>query len=134
MTQHNIDIMDAIVNELGYGKKISKALATVYVKRSISIPFNEDTLKVLIVNLGLTGRTTNALLRAKLFTLGDVVRYSQENKITNIKNFGVNSGMEVYEAILDTCWDHLTEERKIDFLIDTVERNSDNIRDEFRQL
>ena len=132
MTQHNIDIMDTIVNELGCGKKISKALETVYVKRSISIPFNENSLKVLIVNLGLSGRTTNALLRAKLFTLGDVVRYSLENKITNIKNFGVNSGMEVYEAILDTCWDHLTEERKVKFLIDTIERNSENIRDKFQ--
>ena len=40
--------------------------------------------------------------------------------------------IEVFEAILDACWDSMTEERKISFLIDTVERNSDNIRDEFK--
>ena len=132
MTQKNIDIMDTIVNELGYGKKISKALATVYTKRNIVVPFTEDMLKVLVANLGFSGRTTNALLRAKLFTLNDVVEFAQQNKITTIKNFGINSGVEVFEAILDICWDNMTEKSKIDFLIDTVERNSHNIRDEFR--
>lgn len=132
MTQKNIDIMDRIVNELGYGKKISKALEVVYIKRNVAIPYKEDTLKVLIANLGLSGKATNALLRAKLFTLNDVVQYSQQSKITNVKNFGINSGIEVLEAILDICWDNMTEERRIAFLIDTVERNSDNIRDEFK--
>lgn len=132
MTQKNIEIMDKIVDELTYGKKISKALAKVYVKRNVAIPYKEDTLKVLIVNLGLSGKATNALLRGKLFTLNDVVEFSQQRKITEVKNFGINSGIEVLETILDICWDNMTEERKIAFLIDTVERNSDNIRDEFK--
>lgn len=132
MRQIDIDVMDRIVDELGYGRKISEALATVYVKRSVAIPYKEDTLKVLVANLGLSGRTSNALLRTKLFTLNDVVEFSQERKITEVKNFGVTSGIEVFETILDICWDNMTEAQKTDFLIDTVIRNSENIRDEFR--
>jgi hypothetical protein len=132
MRQIDIDVMDRIVDELGYGRKISEALATVYVKRSVAIPYKEDTLKVLIANLGLSGRTSNALLRTKLFTLNDVVEFTQERKITEVKNFGVTSGIEVFETILDICWDNMTEAQKTDFLIDTVIRNSENIRDEFR--
>ena len=132
MTQKNIDIMDRIVDELGYGKKISKALETVYIKRNVAVTFKEDTLKVLIVNLGLSKRTSNALLRTKIFTLNDFIKFAEINKITDVKNFGINSGIEVLETILDICWDQMTETEKISFLIDTVERNSDNIRDEFK--
>ena len=132
MTQKNIDVMDRIVNELAVGRKISDALSKVYVKRHIAIPYTEDMLRVRIVDLGFSRRTSNTLLRARLHTLNDVVNFAQNNKITTVRNLGNNSARELLETILDYCWDHMTEVEKTDFLIDTVTRNSNNIRDEFR--
>ena len=128
MTQRNIDVMDIIVSKMVEGDKLSKALHRVYTKRNVCIPYTEDNLGESVMNLGMSGRATNALLRARLKTIGDVVDFCAGRKITDITNLGKNSGVEIFEAILDYCWDHMDQKERISFLIDTVERNSDNIR------
>ena len=130
MTQRNIDVMDIIVSKMAEGDKLSKALQRVYTKRNVVIPYIEDELNESVMNLGMSGRATNALLRARLRTVSDVVEFCKTNKITEITNLGRNSGIEVFEAILDYCWDHMSQEERISFLIDTVERNSEYIRAE----
>ena len=130
MTQRNIDVMDIIVSKMAEGDKLSKALQRVYHKRKVAIPYIEDNLNESLMNLGMSGRATNALLRARLRTVGDVIEFCKTNKITEITNLGRNSGVEVFEAILDYCWDHMSQEERISFLIDTVERNSEYIREE----
>jgi DNA-directed RNA polymerase alpha subunit len=130
MTQRNIDAMDIIVNKMAEGFSISQALQLVYNKRNVGIPYKEENFRVSLMDLGMTSRSTNALLRAKMRTLGDVVEFCQKHKITDVANFGQTCGIEVFETILDYCWDHMTEKEKVDFLIDTVERNIDNIRAE----
>jgi DNA-directed RNA polymerase alpha subunit len=127
MTARNVEIMDAIVNELTT-KTFSKALKTVYVKRTVVIPFKETDLDIPIETLQLQARTSNALRRTHLNTVNDVVEYGNKNGFKNIRNFGVNCGVELFEAILDWCWDHMNIDQKTQFLIDTVERNVDNIR------
>jgi len=130
MTQTNIDVMDIIVSKMAEGVKLSKALKLVYNKRNVAIPYGDGDFDVLITDLGMTSRATNALLRAKLRTLGDVVDFCKEQMITNIPYLGKTSGIEVFEAILDYCWEHMSEKERVSFLIDTVERNSNNIREE----
>lgn len=130
MTQRNIDVMDIIVGKMVEGDTLSKALKRVYNKRNICIPYSEDDLSVSVMNLGMSGRATNALLRGKLRTIGDVVDFCASRKITDVANLGVNSGIEVFEAILDYCWEHMDQEKRISFLIDTVERNSEYVREE----
>lgn len=130
MTQRNIDVMDIIVSKMVEGDKLSKALQRVYSKRNVVIPYNEDIFNESVMKLGMSGRITNTLLRAKLRTIGDVVEFCESQKITRIANLGRNSGIEVFEAILDYCWDHMSQEERVSFLVDTVERNSDNVREE----
>jgi DNA-directed RNA polymerase alpha subunit len=128
MTQRNIDTMDIIVNKMVEGKKLSQALKEVYVRRNVLIPYNKENFNVSIQSLKMSCRSTNALLRAGLRTLGDVVNYCKAHKITDIANLGVGSGVEIFEKILDYSWDHMSTSDRTDFLINTVEENSIYIR------
>lgn len=127
MTQRNIDVMDIIVDKLANGHKLSSTLKFVYDKRHVCIPYDEAYSDVQIIDLNMSMRTTNALLRGGLKTIGDVVEFCKNKKITSILNLGKTSGIEVFETILDYCWENMTREDKEWFLIDVVERNGGNI-------
>lgn len=130
MTNRNINTMDFIVDKLAEGNTISQALKCTYEKRYVQIPFNEKSMSVYVTDLDLSNRTINALLRTKLRTLKDVIEYCNDKKITSIKNLGVNSGVELFEVILDWCWEHLDKTEKKDFLIQTVVINDFNLKTE----
>ena len=130
MTQRNIDTMDMIVSLLAKHKKISKALRYVYYKRNLVLPHNEQWYQVSVTELGMSKRTTNALMRSHLTTLQDIIDYCEQSSIKEIKTFGQSSGIELLETLLDVCWDNMTEQQRVDFLIDTVERNQYNLREE----
>ena len=130
MTQRNIDIMSIIVDKIADGEKLSKALEAVYSKRNVCIPCKERYFEEPIMEFGLSRRSTNALLRAKFRTIGEVIEFCQTKKITDVAGLGTGSGVEVFESILDYCWDKMSNDERTYFLIDTVERNSDYIRAE----
>ena len=73
MTQRNIDIMDRIVDELAKGKKLSEALSTVYIKRNVVIPYNDEMFDIQIPDLKLSNRAVGCLMRNKLTTINDVI-------------------------------------------------------------
>ena len=129
MTQKNIDIMDIIVSKMVEGDKLSKALSRVYATRNVAIPYGAADLDVSVLDVGLSSRATRILIRTKLMTLGDVVAFCQTQKLTNIVNMGSNTAIEVFEAILDYCWEHMSHKERVSFLIDTVERNSGYVRE-----
>ena len=133
MTQRNIYVMDQIVNKMADGTKLSKALKDIYTKRNVCVPYSEEDLKTPITDLRMSCRTTNALLRTNLMTIKDVVKFCEYNKIMKIRNLGTASGIELFEAILDYCWERMNSDKRTDFLIDTVERNSEYIRAEIAQ-
>lgn len=128
MTTRNVELMSIIVDELANNKTFSQALKTVYVKRSVAIPFNNKEMDIEIERLGLTTRSLWALKRTHLDTIKDVIEYISERGVKSIRNFGITCGTEVFEAILDWCWHHMTKEQQTEFLIDTVIRNSGNVR------
>jgi DNA-directed RNA polymerase alpha subunit len=130
MTQRNIEMMDIIVTKMTNGASLSKALESVYVKRTVRIPYREEYCEKLVADLGLSRRAFNALMRSKLKTIGDIIEFCNEKKITDVSGLGTGSGVEVFEAILDYCWGSMSQDEKTVFLIDTVERNSDYIRAE----
>ena len=130
MTQRDIDVMDIIVRKLAEGTKFSKALKLAYNKRNVCIPDRKEMFDVSLMDLGMTSRTTNALLRAKFRTLGEVVEFCKTEKITKITNLGKASGVELFETILDYCWDHMSNKDREIFLIDAVIRNNEYIREE----
>lgn len=130
MTQTNINTMDLIVSKMEYGKTLSAAMQDVYTKRNVAIPYREEWLKCELTSLKMSMRTTQALLRNKMQTIGDIVNYTKERKITSLKTFGKISAIELFSSILDYCWDNMSQEERDAFLIDTVERNSSNLRAE----
>ena len=129
MTQNNINTMSAIVDYLEDGKKLSQALNYVYAKRHVIIPFNEDDMQLPLQTLGLSNRTQNALLRYGARTIGDTVRVSTNKELDRVRNFGHACGIELFETLLDYCWDRMDDEHRAAFLIDAVERNVCNLRE-----
>lgn len=130
MTQTNINTMDLIVSKMAHGKTLSQAMYEVYTKRNVAIPYHEEWLNCELASLKMTMRTTHALLRNKFKTINDVVNYTERCKITNLQTFGRVSAIELFESILDYCWKQMSKDEKTRFLIDVVERNSDNLRTE----
>ena len=128
MTTRNVEIMDLIVTKMAQGKTLSEALREVYTKRNVALPYHEEWLERKVTSLKMSLRTTQALLRNKMQTIGDIVRYTKDHKITSLQTFGKLSATELFEALLDYWWNHMSQAEKDSFLIDTVERNSDNIR------
>ena len=127
MTQRNIETMSTIVSRLADGAKFSDALKTVYSKRKVQIPYDDVNIETQITSLGLSMRITNALLRAKLNTIGDVIAFCADKSITSIPTMGKSSGVELFEAVLNCCWDGMSADSRERFLINTVELNSDNV-------
>lgn len=130
MTQRNIDVMDIIVSKMVEGATLSKALKLVYNKRNVVIPYNEEIYSIEVTKLPMTKKTINALMRGRLKTLGEVIEFCKCQKITEVVSLGVTSGVELFETILDYCWDNMSQEERVSFLIDTVERNSEHLRPE----
>lgn len=119
-----MNTIDTIINELASGKKLSAALFNVYSKRRISIPYSSKWFDISIRDLSLNSRITNALLRQHLQTLNDIVDFIERgNKITDVRNLGVNSCYELMEAILDYAWSCMSTTEQAEFLIDIVTRN-----------
>ena len=130
MTQRNIDIMDLIVDKMAEGKTIARALKEVYVKRNVVIPFDEENLDVSVTNLGMSRKTVHALMRGRMSTLTDVVKYCEKQKITTVRLLGVSAGIETFETMLNYLWNKMSTEERTEFLIDTVQRNEGNLRKE----
>ena len=130
MTQTQINTLDLLVSKMAHGKKFSKALHEVYTKRNVAIPLKAEWLECNIDSLGMSTRTTAALLRNKIKTIGDVIRYTEQKKITTLQTFGRVSAIELFETILDYCWKHMSQKQQDKFIIDVVTRNSGNIRPE----
>ena len=132
MTNTNIHIMDIIVDKLSHGKTLSQALKTVYSKRNVSIPFDEKFNDVSISSLDLSSRVFNPLMRNRLTTIGEVVQFCRTGGIMKARGLGKHGAIELFEAILDWCWNHMNNKEKTNFLIDTVERNECNIKEELQ--
>lgn len=127
-----IETANLIASKMIEGKKLSKALALVYDKRELVVPCNTDILNISVMDLRMSNRTTAALMRAKLTTIGEVVTYCEKKKLTDVRLLGTGSAVEVLETILDCCWSRLSKSEKAEFLLDIAERNEENLREELR--
>ena len=124
MTTININAMNSIVDELAAGKTISDALSAVYYQRNVRIPFNTDEFDVSLFALNMSHRTRNAIMRNRVRTINDAVRMNEVTPIKEFRGCGKDICTELFESILNYCWDHMSEDEKLNFLIDVVESNS----------
>lgn len=128
MTQLNINVMDMIVDNLAAGMTISKALEAVYTKRKVAIPYDDKFANVSIDDLDMTKPVRNVLKRTHIYTVGDIVKFGEANDVKSIRNMGYIKCIEMMESLLNYAWDHMSIEKRDQFLIDTVTKNSGNIR------
>lgn len=127
MTQKNIDIMDKIADELVNGKNISEALKTVYRKRNVGIPFSSKTFDIPVEDTGISVKSINALRKKGLKTVNDVITFASNDSLKNIPNFGHGSARRLLEFMLNIAWNKMSAEERVEFLMDTVERNEENV-------
>ena len=132
MTQKNIDTMELIVSKMAHGETLSKAMRDVYTKRNVAIPYHEEWLECKLTDLKMSTRTTSALIRNKMETISDIVNYTKGHKVIDLRTFGRVSGIELFESILDYCWDNMSQAEKDKFLINTIDRNGNNLRAEIK--
>jgi DNA-directed RNA polymerase alpha subunit len=99
------------------GMTISEALKGVYKTRKIMIPYIEKHCNVSTMDLNLSARATNSLMRSKLDTANKIIEFLCDNKWNEIKNFGRVSAEETFERILDLLWDRLDVKEKAEFLL-----------------
>jgi DNA-directed RNA polymerase alpha subunit len=122
--------MDAIVNELANGKTISDALKAVFTKRTVQIRYTDAKFDVPVTSLGMSRRATNVLMRNGVHTITELANYSMELSVRNLRGCGKDSLTEIMETVLNYAWDHMTEKEKIAFLMNTVNLNEYNLRDD----
>lgn len=132
MTQNNIHTMENIVDELAHGKTFSQALKTVYSTRYVVIPYDEAINDVNVVDCKIPSRVINTLMRNHLTTMGDVIKFCNDDNVMKIRGMGRQGSIALFEVILDWCWNHMGKKAKENFLIDTVERNTFNIKEEMQ--
>ena len=68
-------------------------------------------------------RSSNALKRSGLMTVGDVIDAIADDKLLHIRNLGRKSYNEIKTRILKFGYDQLSEKEKIAFFLDLVEKN-----------
>lgn len=121
--QKNIDTMNYIADELMNGKKISEVLKLTYSKRNVQIPFDDELFNTPLLDLKLSNRIINALMRNRLKSISEVIEFKKTNSFANIQGLGKQSATELLETILDLAWDRMDEDKRFEFLTDVVERN-----------
>ena len=88
-----------------------------------SIAFSKSACNTGIDDIDFSVRSSNALKRSGLMTVGDVIDAIADDKLLHIRNLGRKSYNEIKTRILKFGYDQLSEKEKIAFFLDLVERN-----------
>lgn len=109
---------------------ISLILALYYPKHSVAIPLTTKICDMDIESLELSVRSYNCLKRAGIANVRELVAIIHNGEFMRIRNLGKKSRIEIQEKLLDIGYAALNRDEKVEFIIDTVERNKDNFRTE----
>ena len=88
-----------------------------------SIAFSKSACNTGIDDIDFSVRSSNALKRSGLMTVGDVIDAIADDKLLHIRNLGRKSYNEIKTRILKFGYDQLSEKEKIAFFLDLVEKN-----------
>lgn len=90
---------------------------------NVKIPFGKKGCDTSIDELEFSVRAMNALKRAGLFTIGDVVDCIAADRLSQIRNLGVKTVSEIKTTILAFGYDKLTTYEKKQFFSDVLQLN-----------
>lgn len=91
---------------------------------NISIGFSAMSGDTGIENLELSVRSLNALRRAGIKTVRELIDGLNEGRIKSIRNLGAKSFREIQTRILVYGFEQLTEKEKRDFILNLIESNA----------
>ena len=89
----------------------------------VSIGYTSKACTTAIDELSFSVRSQNALKRASLFTIGDVIDALQNGEIEKIRNLGSKSVCEIKSRVLLFGVDNLSEFEKSKFFSSLIEIN-----------
>lgn len=89
----------------------------------VNIGFSKSACDASIEELALSVRSYNALRRANVSTLGDLIEKLNEGGLKSIRNLGVKSYREIQTKMLVYGFERLSEKEKYAFFNYVVENN-----------
>ena len=118
---------DEIVIELHRSANENGLLPTLYAvfgkSVKVIVPFSKKACDTEIDAIEFSVRALNALKRAGLFTIGDVIDSIAEEKLSQIRNLGKKTVNEIRTQILTFGYDKLNEREKANFFYEILENN-----------
>ena len=89
----------------------------------VNVGFSKSACDASIEELVLSVRSYNALRRANVTTLGDLIERLNEGGLKSIRNLGVKSYSEIQTKMLVYGYERLSEREKSEFFYNVVENN-----------
>ncbi len=90
----------------------------------VSVGFSKRDCNFSIEELALSVRSYNALRRANIPTLGDLIELLNEGRLKSIRNLGAKSFSEIQTKMLVFGSERLSEKEKSEFFHYLVENNT----------
>ena len=119
---------DEVVNELLRLANDNGLITTLYgvfgkcVK--VSIPFSQKACDTSIDELDFSVRASNAMKRASVFTIGQVIDLIADDGLLRIRNLGRKTQNEIKTRVLVFGYERLTENEKKVFIYNTINKNA----------
>lgn len=89
----------------------------------VEIGFSAASLEMPLDEISFSVRSMNALKRAGMFAVGDVVKILNEGDLMQVRNLGRKSMNEIKTRLLDFGFERLPAEHKLDFYKTVVALN-----------
>jgi len=89
----------------------------------VEIGFSAGSLEMPLDEISFSVRSMNALKRAGMFTVGDVVKILKDGDLMQVRNLGRKSMNEIKTRILDFGFERLPAEHKQEFFETVVRIN-----------
>ena len=89
----------------------------------VSVPFSKKACDTEVDNIEFSVRAMNALKRAGLFTIGDIIDCITREELSRIRNLGKKTVNEIQTRILSYGYERLTENEKKRFFSEVVDNN-----------
>lgn len=116
--------MMELINERG----LIQAIRDVYGGNiQVEIGFSNKACNTSIDDISFSVRAQNALKRAGLFTVRNVIEAISNDSLLQIRNLGKRSLNEIKTKMLAFGYDQLSTAGKLDFVCDLISRNSKNV-------
>ena len=89
----------------------------------VKLSFSQDIYTTKIEDMILSARSYNALRRAGITTISQLIDVINRGNLKGIKNLGVKSYREIQTKIVVLGYDQLSEEKKKDFFLYIIDNN-----------